>query len=58
MWEKKVLYYIPSLYVIAQRDQFLQYSHYIRIKPELDSHIVTQAADFFKVRIVAQLLFE
>lgn len=33
----------------AQRDQFLQYSHYIRVKPELDSLLVSQAADFFKV---------
>uniref|UniRef100_A0A3P8RKH4 Rho guanine nucleotide exchange factor (GEF) 40 n=1 Tax=Amphiprion percula TaxID=161767 RepID=A0A3P8RKH4_AMPPE len=30
------------------REQFLQYSHYIRNKPELDSLLVTQAADFFK----------
>uniref|UniRef100_A0A3P8WNE7 Rho guanine nucleotide exchange factor (GEF) 40 n=1 Tax=Cynoglossus semilaevis TaxID=244447 RepID=A0A3P8WNE7_CYNSE len=30
------------------RDQFLQYSHYIRNKPELDSPLVTQAAEFFK----------
>lgn len=33
----------------SQRDQLLQYSHYIRMKPELDSLLVTQAADFFKV---------
>ncbi|XP_061566139.1 rho guanine nucleotide exchange factor 40 [Cololabis saira] len=30
------------------REQFLQYSDYIRSKPELDSALVTQAADFFK----------
>uniref|UniRef100_A0A3Q3E8A5 Rho guanine nucleotide exchange factor (GEF) 40 n=1 Tax=Labrus bergylta TaxID=56723 RepID=A0A3Q3E8A5_9LABR len=30
------------------REQFLQYSHYIRAKPDLDSPLVTQAADFFK----------
>ncbi|XP_051921750.1 rho guanine nucleotide exchange factor 40 isoform X1 [Hippocampus zosterae] len=30
------------------RDHFLHYSHYIRTKPELDSPLVTQAADFFK----------
>lgn len=33
----------------TQRDQLLQYSHYIRMKPELDSLLVNQAADFFKV---------
>ncbi|KAF5901895.1 rho guanine nucleotide exchange factor 40-like, partial [Clarias magur] len=30
------------------RDQLLQYSHYIRMKPEQDSLLVSQAADFFK----------
>uniref|UniRef100_A0AAQ6IK27 Rho guanine nucleotide exchange factor (GEF) 40 n=1 Tax=Anabas testudineus TaxID=64144 RepID=A0AAQ6IK27_ANATE len=35
------------------RDQFLQYSHYIRHKPELDSPLVTQAADFFKSKLPA-----
>uniref|UniRef100_A0A3B3W051 Rho guanine nucleotide exchange factor (GEF) 40 n=1 Tax=Poecilia latipinna TaxID=48699 RepID=A0A3B3W051_9TELE len=30
------------------REEFLQYSHYIRSKPEMDSPLVTQAADFFK----------
>ncbi|KAF1380779.1 hypothetical protein PFLUV_G00167520 [Perca fluviatilis] len=33
------------------REQFLQYSHYIRSKPELDSPLVTQAADFFKSKL-------
>ncbi|KAK5893327.1 hypothetical protein CgunFtcFv8_006209 [Champsocephalus gunnari] len=33
------------------REQFLQYSHYIRTKPELDSPLVTQAADFFKSKL-------
>ncbi|KAM6960141.1 LOW QUALITY PROTEIN: rho guanine nucleotide exchange factor 40 [Tautogolabrus adspersus] len=33
------------------REQFLQYSHYIRAKPELDSPLVTQAADFFKSKL-------
>ncbi|XP_036439137.1 pleckstrin homology domain-containing family G member 4B [Colossoma macropomum] len=33
------------------RDQFLQYSHYIRTKPELDSLLVSQAADFFKAKL-------
>ncbi|XP_017287541.1 pleckstrin homology domain-containing family G member 4B isoform X2 [Kryptolebias marmoratus] len=33
------------------REQFLQYSHYIRLKPELDSPLVTQAADFFKSKL-------
>uniref|UniRef100_G3Q555 Rho guanine nucleotide exchange factor (GEF) 40 n=1 Tax=Gasterosteus aculeatus aculeatus TaxID=481459 RepID=G3Q555_GASAC len=33
------------------REQFLQYSHYIRNKPELDSPLVTQAADFFKSKL-------
>lgn len=33
----------------AQRDQLLQYSHYIHMKPEPDSLLVSQAADFFKV---------
>ncbi|XP_038851213.1 rho guanine nucleotide exchange factor 40 [Salvelinus namaycush] len=35
------------------REEFLQYSHYIRTKPELDSPLVTQAADFFKLRLPA-----
>ncbi|XP_069374637.1 rho guanine nucleotide exchange factor 40 isoform X1 [Paralichthys olivaceus] len=35
------------------REQFLQYSHYIRTKPELDSQLVTQAADFFKSKLPA-----
>ncbi|XP_056225168.1 rho guanine nucleotide exchange factor 40 [Seriola aureovittata] len=35
------------------REQFLQYSHYIRAKPELDSPLVTQAADFFKSKLPA-----
>lgn len=33
------------------REQFLQYSHYIRTKPELDSPLVTQAAEFFKSKL-------
>ncbi|CAG5929478.1 unnamed protein product [Menidia menidia] len=33
------------------REQFLQYSHYIRSKPELDSPLVTQASDFFKSKL-------
>ncbi|XP_026018467.1 rho guanine nucleotide exchange factor 40 isoform X2 [Astatotilapia calliptera] len=33
------------------RDQFLQYSQYIRTKPDLDSPLVTQAADFFKSKL-------
>ncbi|KAM9426500.1 LOW QUALITY PROTEIN: rho guanine nucleotide exchange factor 40 [Pholidichthys leucotaenia] len=33
------------------RDEFLQYSQYIRTKPELDSPLVTQAADFFKSKL-------
>ncbi|KAM6909462.1 LOW QUALITY PROTEIN: rho guanine nucleotide exchange factor 40 [Xenentodon cancila] len=33
------------------REQFLQYSDYIRSKPELDSPLVTQAADFFKSKL-------
>ncbi|XP_049923679.1 rho guanine nucleotide exchange factor 40 isoform X2 [Epinephelus moara] len=33
------------------REQFLQYSHYIRNKPDLDSPLVTQAADFFKSKL-------
>ncbi|XP_058481064.1 rho guanine nucleotide exchange factor 40 isoform X2 [Solea solea] len=35
------------------REQFLQYSHYIRTKPELDSALVTQAAEFFKSKLPA-----
>ncbi|KAM7366452.1 hypothetical protein PAMP_015890 [Pampus punctatissimus] len=35
------------------REQFIQYSHYIRTKPELDSPLVTQAADFFKSKLPA-----
>ncbi|KAK2899972.1 rho guanine nucleotide exchange factor 40 isoform X1 [Channa argus] len=35
------------------REQFLQYSNYIRNKPELDSPLVTQAADFFKSKLPA-----
>ncbi|KAM9827151.1 rho guanine nucleotide exchange factor 40 [Neosynchiropus ocellatus] len=35
------------------RDQFLQYSHYIRTRPELDCPLVTQAADFFKSKLPA-----
>ncbi|KAI4897505.1 hypothetical protein NFI96_008042 [Prochilodus magdalenae] len=37
------------------RDQFLQYSHYLRMKPELDSLLVSQAADFFKVSSMIHL---
>ncbi|KAM3857567.1 LOW QUALITY PROTEIN: rho guanine nucleotide exchange factor 40 [Diretmus argenteus] len=33
------------------REQFLQYSHYIRTKPELDSPLVTQAVDYFKSKL-------
>ncbi|XP_041841505.1 pleckstrin homology domain-containing family G member 4B isoform X2 [Melanotaenia boesemani] len=33
------------------REQFLQYSLYIRSKPELDSPLVIQAADFFKSKL-------
>ncbi|TNN28167.1 Puratrophin-1 [Liparis tanakae] len=33
------------------REQFLQYSHYIRTKPDLDSALVTQAVDFFKSKL-------
>ncbi|XP_076868210.1 rho guanine nucleotide exchange factor 40 [Brachyhypopomus gauderio] len=33
------------------REQFMQYSHYIRMKPELDSLLVSQAADFFKAKL-------
>ncbi|XP_077356393.1 rho guanine nucleotide exchange factor 40 isoform X2 [Festucalex cinctus] len=35
------------------RDHFLHYSHYIRTKPELDSPLVTEAADFFKSKLPA-----
>ncbi|XP_035473786.2 rho guanine nucleotide exchange factor 40 isoform X2 [Scophthalmus maximus] len=35
------------------REQFLQYSHYIRTRPELDSPLVSQAADFFKSKLQA-----
>ncbi|KAM9836807.1 rho guanine nucleotide exchange factor 40 [Aulostomus maculatus] len=35
------------------REQFLQYSHYIRTKPDLDSPLVTQTADFFKSKLPA-----
>lgn len=44
-----LLIILPFLF--TQREQFLQYSHYIRNKPELDSPLVTQAADFFRVRL-------
>ncbi|XP_066515955.1 rho guanine nucleotide exchange factor 40 [Hoplias malabaricus] len=37
------------------RDQFLQYSHYIRMKPEPDSLLVSQAADFFKAKLSSTL---
>uniref|UniRef100_A0A8C5DFR4 Rho guanine nucleotide exchange factor 40-like n=1 Tax=Gouania willdenowi TaxID=441366 RepID=A0A8C5DFR4_GOUWI len=33
------------------REQFLQYSQYIRSKPDLDSPLVTQATDFFKSKL-------
>ncbi|KAK3523444.1 hypothetical protein QTP86_033619 [Hemibagrus guttatus] len=33
------------------RDQLLQYAHYIRMKPEPDSPLVNQAADFFKAKL-------
>ncbi|XP_054603405.2 rho guanine nucleotide exchange factor 40 isoform X1 [Nothobranchius furzeri] len=33
------------------REQFLQYSQYIRLKPDLDSPLVTEAADFFKSKL-------
>ncbi|XP_047450939.1 rho guanine nucleotide exchange factor 40 isoform X2 [Mugil cephalus] len=33
------------------REQFLQYSHYIRTKPDLDSPLVSQASDFFKSKL-------
>ncbi|XP_030636621.1 rho guanine nucleotide exchange factor 40 [Chanos chanos] len=35
------------------KDQFLQYSHYIRTRPELDSLLVSQASDFFKLKFPA-----
>ncbi|XP_061922966.1 pleckstrin homology domain-containing family G member 4B [Entelurus aequoreus] len=35
------------------REQFLQYSQYIRNKPKLDSTLVTQATDFFKSKLPA-----
>ncbi|KAI1888672.1 hypothetical protein AGOR_G00187550 [Albula goreensis] len=31
--------------------QFIQYSHYIRSTPEVDSQLVSQAADFFKEKL-------
>ncbi|KAG5846273.1 hypothetical protein ANANG_G00148030 [Anguilla anguilla] len=33
------------------KTQFLQYSHYIRTKPEMDSLLVSQATDFFKMKL-------
>ncbi|XP_072314824.1 rho guanine nucleotide exchange factor 40 [Eucyclogobius newberryi] len=33
------------------RDQFMDYSQYIRSKPELDSPLVSHAADFFKSKL-------
>ncbi|MED6294062.1 hypothetical protein CHARACLAT_017017, partial [Characodon lateralis] len=33
------------------REEFLQYSHYIRSKPDMDSLLVTQAAEFFKSKL-------
>ncbi|XP_057710975.1 rho guanine nucleotide exchange factor 40 isoform X1 [Corythoichthys intestinalis] len=35
------------------RDHFLHYTDYIRNKPELDSPLVTQAAEFFKSKLPA-----
>lgn len=33
------------------REQFLQYSHYIRTQPEVDSPLVVQATEFFKCKL-------
>ncbi|KAF7648163.1 hypothetical protein LDENG_00160990 [Lucifuga dentata] len=33
------------------REQFLQYSHYIRTKPDLDSPLITQASEYFKSKL-------
>ncbi|XP_029112067.1 rho guanine nucleotide exchange factor 40 isoform X2 [Scleropages formosus] len=33
------------------KEEFLQYSHYIRTKPDPDSALVNQAADFFRVKL-------
>ncbi|XP_055012437.1 LOW QUALITY PROTEIN: rho guanine nucleotide exchange factor 40 [Boleophthalmus pectinirostris] len=33
------------------REQFMDYSQYIRSRPDLDSPLVTQAADFFKSKL-------
>ncbi|XP_073715706.1 rho guanine nucleotide exchange factor 40 isoform X1 [Misgurnus anguillicaudatus] len=38
------------------RDQFLLYSHYIRMKPEPDAVLITQAADFFRSKLSSSLV--
>ncbi|XP_062371994.1 pleckstrin homology domain-containing family G member 4B [Sardina pilchardus] len=36
---------------IKYREQFLLYSHYIHTKPDLDSLLVSQATEFFKLKL-------
>ncbi|XP_023695314.2 rho guanine nucleotide exchange factor 40 isoform X1 [Paramormyrops kingsleyae] len=35
------------------KEEFLQYSHYIRTRPDPDSMLVSQASDFFKAKLPA-----
>ncbi|XP_043099177.1 rho guanine nucleotide exchange factor 40, partial [Puntigrus tetrazona] len=38
------------------RDQFLLYSHYIRMRPEPDALLISQAADFFRSKLSSSLV--
>ncbi|XP_001919604.4 rho guanine nucleotide exchange factor 40 isoform X1 [Danio rerio] len=38
------------------KDQFLLYSQYIRMRPETDALIISQAADFFKMKLCSSLV--
>ncbi|XP_051554972.1 rho guanine nucleotide exchange factor 40-like isoform X2 [Myxocyprinus asiaticus] len=38
------------------KDQFLLYSHYIRMRPESDALLISQAADFFRSKLSSSLV--
>ncbi|XP_016110893.1 pleckstrin homology domain-containing family G member 4B-like isoform X2 [Sinocyclocheilus grahami] len=38
------------------KDQFLLYSHYIRMRPEPDALLISQAADFFRSKLSSSLV--
>ncbi|KTF90260.1 hypothetical protein cypCar_00030277 [Cyprinus carpio] len=40
----------------VEKDQFLLYSHYIRMRPEPDALLIGQAADFFRSKLSSSLV--